>query len=204
MDAGTSTHWLLLHGVPLKPLVWDEVRPYLTGQPVLTPDTSAVPVRTVAASSPLLLAEKLLGQLPAGQFDLVGHSFGGQIAMELALLLGPRLRTLTILCSRDTPVPAFAPLAEALRRGEPIDVEANLGRWFKAEDVVANGRSVQAARHCLAQADRASWAAARDAIATFDRTAEVGRITAPATLVAAGHDAWAGRPPAACRTARLR
>jgi pimeloyl-ACP methyl ester carboxylesterase len=188
MGDGNSIHWLLLHGVPLTPLVWDEVRAHLTGQPVLTPDTSLVPVGTATAWPPSLLATKLVAELPAGRFDLVGHSFGGEIAIELALLLGPRIRTLTILCSRDTPVPAFAPLAEALRQGEAIDVEANLARWFKAEDLAANGPAVRAARRCLAQADRASWAAARDAIATFDRTAEVAGIIAPATLIAAGHD----------------
>jgi pimeloyl-ACP methyl ester carboxylesterase len=65
---------------------------------------------------------------------------------------------------------------------------------------------VSYARQCLRLADRASWAAALDAIARYDRADRVGSITIPCTLIAAEFDqvstpaamsALAGRLPQA-------
>jgi 3-oxoadipate enol-lactonase len=45
-----------------------------------------------------------------------GHSFGRQVALDLALLIPDRIATVTLICSRDTPFPGFAAAAASLRR----------------------------------------------------------------------------------------
>lgn len=58
---------------------------------------------------------------------VIGHSFGGQVALESALG-APELTTdLTLLCTRDTPLPAFTELSATVRAG-PVDVETSLAR----------------------------------------------------------------------------
>ncbi len=121
--------------------------------------------------------------------DVVGHSFGGQIALDLALLRPQQVRSLTILCSRDTPFPAFAQTAEAVRAGDPPSVEASLHRWFAVEEIRAESPAVRQARSELERASRADWAAALDAIATFDRSSRSTELTMPVALMAAGGDA---------------
>lgn len=121
--------------------------------------------------------------------DVVGHSFGGQIAIDLALLRPQQVRSLTILCSRDTPFPAFAQTAEAVRAGRPPTVEVSLERWFTAEEVWAASPAVQEARRELECASPGDWAAALDAIAAFDRSRRSAELTMPVALMAAGGDA---------------
>ncbi len=142
---------------------------------------------------------------PAGRLHVVGHSFGGQVALDFTLLVPRRVATLTLLCSRDTPFPVFAAAAR-LRSGDPVDADAALSRWFTPAELDRSGPVVRYARRCLQQADRRSWAAALDAIARYDRADRTASISAPATLIAAGLDqvstpaamsALAGRLPRA-------
>lgn len=95
----------------------------------------------------------------------------------------------TLICTRDTPFPAFAAAAARLRHGDPVDITAALRRWFTAPELSAGGPVVTYARRCLRQADRAAWAAALDAIASYDRANRVGAIGGvPSTLIAAELD----------------
>ena len=99
--------WVLLHGTPLNPDVWSELSPALGSQPVLAP----IVTPTANDRHPqLTVAQRLAIELPlvADRWDVVGHSFGGQIALELALLAPARVATLSVICSRDTPFPPFA------------------------------------------------------------------------------------------------
>jgi pimeloyl-ACP methyl ester carboxylesterase len=82
---------------------------------------------------------------------VVGHSFGGQIALDFALLAPQRVQALTLICTRDTPFPAFAGAAARLRHGSPVDVAAALRRWFTAPELSAGSR-----RHLRAAAPAAS------------------------------------------------
>lgn len=177
--------WVLLHGTPLTAAIWDDVASALPGA-VRTPDTSVVP----EADAVHVLAEDVAASLPEEGCHLVGHSFGGQIALEVALAVPERVRTLTILCSRDTPFPAFAPLSDEVRAGRVSDPSASLARWFTPAELVENGAAVRRARAALAVAvaDPTSWANALAAIATFDRAADVGRLPMPVVLHAAGAD----------------
>ena len=204
--SGSEDRWLLLHGTPLTPAVWDGVAAYLAQSgtvscPAVTPPAGARDAQGALAA--WLAAE--VAQ-PAGRLHVVGHSFGGQVALDFTLLVPRRVATLTLLCSRDTPFPAFAAAAARLRSGDPVDADAALSRWFTAAELDRSGPVVRYARRCLQQADRRSWAAALGAIARYDRACRTASISAPATLIAAGLDqvstpaamsALAGRLPRA-------
>jgi pimeloyl-ACP methyl ester carboxylesterase len=183
--------WVLLHGTPLTPAVWDGVAAHLAPRGhVLCPEVAPAADASDAADTPAELAAWLAsshGGLP-DRMHVVGHSFGGQVALDLALLAPGRVRALTLICSRDTPFPAFAANAAALRRGDPVDPDAALGRWFTAAELRGNSPIVQYARWCLQQADRRSWAAALEAIAGYDRSDRVAAISVPVMLIAAELD----------------
>jgi pimeloyl-ACP methyl ester carboxylesterase len=185
---GAGGRWLLLHGTPLTPQVWDGVAGHLRGHgPAWCPDISPAAGQRDAQA---VLAAQLTRTLERSseRLHVVGHSFGGQVAIDVALLAPQRVQTLTLVCSRDTPFPAFAAAAARLRDGEPVDPGAALGRWFTEPELRANGPVVSYARRCLEQADRASWAAALEAIAGYDRADRVGSIGVPSTLIAAELD----------------
>lgn len=180
--------WLLLHGTPLTPVVWDQVAAQLRPHaPTLTP--TVVPAGEVADVQ-LALAQQVLSQLDERSRDIhvVGHSFGGQVALDIALVAPERVRSLTMICSRDTPYPPFAAAAAALRRGDAVDIDAAMSRWFRPEELHAQGPIVRYARHCLRHADRSRWAAALDGIANYDRSLLVPRLDLPVTLIAAEFD----------------
>lgn len=178
---------MLLHGTPLRPAIWGPTARGLTDQPVVVPDLTTVPVGPTPQAA---TARKLVETLPAGAWDVVGHSFGGQVAIELALASPERVRSLTILCSRDTPFPSFAAMAERLRAARGPTVAQGLGRWFLPVEIEADGIAVRSARDDLTAAlDRPQdWAAALEAIAVFDRAEDAERLP-PTTFLAMTQDA---------------
>jgi len=93
-----------------------------------------------------------------------------------------------MVCARSTPFPPFAASAAALGEGTPVDVGAGVARWFTAGEMAADGPAVHYARALLEQADRRAWAAALDAIATYDASARVAAVRVPTTSVAAELD----------------
>jgi pimeloyl-ACP methyl ester carboxylesterase len=180
----TEPKWVLLHGTPLTPRVWDEVGAIL-----------AISRRVVAPALPrpgtqAEIAGRVLASLEDTRAPLhvVGHSFGGQVAIEVALAAPLRLASLTILCSRATPFPAFVASAESLRRGDPLDVEESLARWFLPDELAADGPTVRFARACIISADRALWADDLQAIAGYDRTGDLGGLEVPTRVIAAEFD----------------
>lgn len=177
--------WVLLHGTPLTPRVWEPTAQELTDQPVVIPDLTEV---AFGARPQEQLARRVLADLDGAQLDVIGHSFGGQVGIELALAAPERVRSLTILCSRDTPFPAFAPVAEHLRAGVAPPVQATLGRWFTADELHHDRAAVGQVRSDLSAATLSSWAAAVDAIARYDRAGSRGGLSMPVHLVAARHD----------------
>jgi 3-oxoadipate enol-lactonase len=193
MTLTPTSPWLLLHGTPLSPGVWDGFASCLDSDEVVRrPDLRAM----IPATSPGLQYEDLqydvavavAERLPATPHHVVGHSFGGQVALELALLAPDLVAGLTLLCTRDSPYPPFAAAAAALRSGAPTDSSAALTRWFRPEELAADGPMVRYARRCLDEADPTAWAATLDAIAAYDRTDRVGTLGMPVAVIAAGHD----------------
>ncbi len=176
--------WLLLHGTPLTPHVWDEVGALLLrGRTVAAPALPGPGTQSDIARK--VLASSEIGQ---GPLHVVGHSFGGQVAIEIALEAPERLASLTIVCSRATPFPPFADGAESLRRGDPFDVQAALARWFLSDELADDGPMVRFVRNCIIAADRTRWANDLEAISTYDRLLDIGGIEAPTRVIAAEFD----------------
>ena len=116
----------MLDGIPLPPL---------PGTPAAPPGTALHSGNHPAGDgrdAQGALAARLTTEVarPSGRLHVVGHSFGGQVALDFALLVPQQVATLTLLCSRDTPFPAFAAAAARLRGGAPVDADAALSRWF--------------------------------------------------------------------------
>ncbi|MDL9946579.1 alpha/beta fold hydrolase [Gordonia sp. ABSL11-1] len=175
---------VLVHGTPLSPSVWDETVGYLGDRTIHTPDCSRVPDSPAAQAK---LAETVMAEV-VGEVDVVGHSFGGQIAIEMALLAPERVRSLMLLCTRDTPFPPFAPLAEQVRDGHAPAVDASLERWFTKAEISAGGSAITSAREQISSADSIRWAAALAAIAAYDSSELTPLLRMPVTVVAAGRD----------------
>jgi pimeloyl-ACP methyl ester carboxylesterase len=177
--------WLLLHGTPLTPQVWDGVSTRLREHgTVLAPHLG----RTVdSVNVQRTLAAEVLAAT-TGTFHVVGHSFGGQVALEVCLAAPERVLSYTGICTRDTPFPAFAAAADNLAGLEPVDVEGGVARWFRPSELAADGPVVRYARHCLESADRQEWAQALRAIGSYDSSAAVPTIAGPFTAIAAEGD----------------
>jgi pimeloyl-ACP methyl ester carboxylesterase len=180
--------WLLLHGVPLSPQVWAEVAPHLPGDAVMPDLNDAIIAAPATGVLQQHLAAAVLTVLPGDDVLVVGHSFGGQVALELALLAPQRVSRLIIVCSRHTPFAPFAAGARAVSAGEPVDIDAGMRRWFTPAELAADGPAVRYARRQIVTAPRVPWAAALAAIAGYDRSTTVGAVTMPVSLFAAGHD----------------
>lgn len=199
----SGDRWLLLHGTPLTPAVWDGVGAILNhGGPVLCPAVTPADEHDGQAD----LAGRIAAALPPwpGPTHVVGHSFGGQVALDLALLAPRRVATLTLVCSRDTPYPQFAAAADRLRGGQQVDIAAALRRWFTGIELARDEPVVDYARGCLRRADRRIWAAALDDIARYDRARRVGTIAVPVTLIAAELDQVSTPASMAALAGRLR
>ena len=180
--------WLLLPGTPLTPEVWDGLRLTLerfhpVAAPVLPRPSAAVGAQAEIARGVL----REVGHL-AQRFHVVGHSFGGQVALELAFGAAQRVASLTVLCSRASPFPPFSATAAALRRGDPVDVDATIGRWFLPDEIAADGPVVRYARRCLEQADRNLWSDELEAIAVYDRRTDLSSITVQTSIIASEFD----------------
>jgi pimeloyl-ACP methyl ester carboxylesterase len=179
----SSGTWVFLHGTPLNPAVWDDVRNLLPVSSV-APDLTSVPAGELQRAA----AARVLDDVPGDGLTVVGHSLGGQVALEMALSAPRRIERMILLCTRDSPVPAFGEAADRLRRGVPVDVDAVVRRWFTPAEIAADGPTLNAARRSLETVAPDVYARALQAIATYDRRADVARIDIPTLLLCGGLD----------------
>jgi pimeloyl-ACP methyl ester carboxylesterase len=196
-DSSTRTI-VLIHGTPLTPDAWGDTISALGRRAIVAPDCTLVP----ASEPQRTLAERIAAEVD-GELDVVGHSFGGQIAIDLALLAPERVRTLTILCSRDTPFPAFAQTAEDVRAGRLPTAEATLARWFTPEELAQRRGVVERTRRQLECASPENWADALSAIASYDRSAQTPGIRVPTTIIGAGLDGVSSPEAVSAMAARI-
>lgn len=174
-----TPQWMLLHGTPLDPSVWDAVRSHLPANSIV-PDLNRTSVGGLLQQR---LAAAVLADTPEAPLIVVGHSLGGQVALEMALLAPSRIRRLILVCTRDIPVPEFRDAAQALRDGRPLDIEATIARWFTVSEIAHNGPVVRDVRHRLAKVSPQTYATALEALAGYDRRAKVAHVQSPAVLL---------------------
>lgn len=176
--------WVLLHGAPLNPTVWDDVRALLHA-PTITPDLNRpFPAATLQRD----LAAALLDQIADDDLTVVGHSLGGQVAIELALRAPERIRHLILACTRATPIESFGETAQAMRSGEPVDIEAGVRRWFTETEVDDAGPVVRYVRQRLEYVDPLHYAYTLDALVRYDRREALQDITVDTTVICGGED----------------
>jgi pimeloyl-ACP methyl ester carboxylesterase len=113
--SGSGTPVLLLHGVPETSSVWRDVAPHLaTGRRVLAPDLPGLGGSSYAGpfDVPSLVAQlaALIEAETAGAVDVVGHDWGGSLALGLA---GQRPELVRRLCIANAPF-RHLPLHRAL------------------------------------------------------------------------------------------
>lgn len=91
---------VLLHGWAMNGAAWGEFAGCLGERVVLTPDLPGHgrEAATDAGSDAAALASALANRLPS-RFDLVGWSFGGQLALRIAALEPARVRRLVLIAT---------------------------------------------------------------------------------------------------------
>lgn len=109
MDSSSPLHFFPPAGAPVvavhcsasSPRQWDSYRSLLDPDvPFITPQLSGYGAQsTWPNGKPITLqeeAERILETFPQEPVDLVGHSYGGAVAMQVALMVPQRVRSLTL------------------------------------------------------------------------------------------------------------
>jgi len=192
LDEGAGRPVVLLHGTPFDLRAWDPLVRALAGRcRTVRFDArghgaaTAVPPGDYARLASDVVA--VLDRLDIADAHVVGHSWGGQTAQQVALDHPGRVTRVSLICTRSSPFPAFAAVAAGLRDGT-ADQEAGLARWFTPDELATPGTIVDAVRAWLRDADPRRWADALEMISTFDVLDRLHRITVPTDVVAAEHD----------------
>ncbi len=177
---GRPVVWL--HGAGQGPDYWDPAR--ARGLCLALPGHADRP----RADTPSVeaMAQALIPDLPAGRFDLIGHSLGGQVAMEIAATLPDRIRRLVLVDTaisthRTILTRAFSALTRALVDRLP---RRGLIRFASARQQAAARAKLEDG---LRRMKRAALSDAVRAATTYDGADRLPRITAP-TLVIVGRD----------------
>lgn len=133
---GTGFPLVLVHGFTGSSLDWiDVVEPLAQGRRVITLDhrghgESPNPGDAATYSFDQLVVDMtgLLDRLELEQFDLLGHSMGGIVAMRYALLHPERVRSLVLM---DTAAGAMAGAADFMRAGIELVRTQGTGALFE-------------------------------------------------------------------------
>lgn len=142
------------------------------------------------------LAEAVLAvvdEAGGGGFHVAGVSLGGAIALELAVTHPDRVQSLLMSCSgaRIGTAQGWADRAAQVRAsGTASLVTASAGRWFAPGflDRDAGGPGARTLT-ALVDVDDTSYACCAEALADFDRTADLASLAVPTLAISGEHDA---------------
>lgn len=151
-----------------------------------------------AASEPFTVGDladavlAIVDEAGGGAFHVAGVSLGGVVALELAVAHPDRVRSLVMSCSGSrigTPE-GWAERAAAVRAsGTASLVTGSASRWFAPGFLDREGGGPGArSLTTLVDVDDASYAWCAEALAAFDRTADLGGPAAPTLAISGEHD----------------
>ncbi len=194
---------LLLHGIGGRAALWAPSIKALAPRRVIAMDMPGYDGTRPALNSFEALADAAVARLDAegaAQADVVGHSLGGMIALEMALRHPRRVRRLVIAASS----PAFGSRDPAFResflaaRQKPLD--EGIGMAGVAAALVpamlgpaADPTAAPAAMEAMASVNEAAYRTTLAVLTGFDRRADLPRVAQPALLIAGEADQTA--PP---------
>jgi 3-oxoadipate enol-lactonase len=192
VEDGTGAPMVFLHGTPFDVRAWQPVVDALDGsRRAIRFDARGhgsavdVPVGDYGRLAEDVVA--VLDRLDLSDAHVIGHSWGGQIAQQVALDHPERVHRLSLVCTRASPFPPFAAAAQGLRDGT-ADVEASLARWFDPDELAVPDGLAATVRAWLHHADRQRWADALTMISTFDVLAQLPRLGITVDVIAAERD----------------
>ncbi|MBM7505230.1 4-carboxymuconolactone decarboxylase [Agromyces aurantiacus] len=154
-------------------------------------------------ASPVVRAPVTIGELAdavlavvdeagGGAFHVAGVSLGGTVALELAAAHPDRVRSLVLSCSgaRIGTPDGWAERAASVRAsGTASLVTGSASRWFAPGFLDREGGGPGArSLSTLVDVDDESYAACAEALAGFDRTADLGALDAPTLAISGEHD----------------
>jgi 3-oxoadipate enol-lactonase len=174
--------------------MWDAQYPAVEGYDVVAidhPGHGTAPLAPVATISDL--ARRVLDEVEAERFSLVGHSLGGAVGLRLALDEPDRLERLVLSCSlpRFGEPELWRDRAEVVRaEGLGAIADAVLARWF-----TPSFADVDRFREMFLGTDPEGYARCCDALAGYDVRTELGAVQTPTLLIAGSEDPTA--PPSA-------
>lgn len=192
---------LLLHGIGGRAWLWAPSVAALAPRPIIAFEMPGYDGASRALTNFADLADAAVAAMgDAPHFDIVGHSLGGMLALEIALRHPARVRRLVIAASS----PAFGSRDTAFReaflaaRQKPLD--EGLGMAGVARALVpgmlgprADTGVAPAAIAAMASVDEAAYRATLVLLTSFDRRAELPSVAQPALLIAGEADGTA--PP---------
>ena len=177
---------LLVHGIGGRPRSWNGVLAQL--DPTLRTEAVAVDITVAAGESLAEVARRLLDDHP-GSHVLVGHSFGGMLAQEAALMARSRVRGLVLVSSIPGATPRVAAINAALAadievRGlEAVAVEFAAGLFAPGRLALSPELGAGFVTDML-DAGVTSVCAALRAIANWDATERLPTLRCPAAVLA--------------------
>lgn len=204
IEVGSGPAVLLLHGIGGRASLWQPTLEALgTEHRVIAMDMPGYDGTGAALEDFPAVADAAVALLEArgiGTADIVGHSLGGMVALEMALRHPARVRRLVIVASS----PAFGSRDPAFReaflaaRQKPLD--EGLGMAGVAAALVptmagpaADPAAIPAATAAMASVDEQAYRTTLGMMTGFDRRSDLGQVTQKSLLIAGEADATA--PP---------
>ncbi len=190
----TSPTLLLVHGIGSTRAFWDPILRSFRDYECVAVDVPGFG-DAPAIDEPVTVARlaAALDDPSLGPVVVIGHSLGGMIAQELALLAGDRVRGL-VLCNTIPGVtegarefnPALATLAET--EGSAAVADALLPAMFGPKPLENTERARERYLADMRAADPASLAAAFRAVLTFDARDRLPELSVRALVIAGQHE----------------
>ena len=187
---GQGPHVLLLHGwggaiESFAPVVDDLQRSYTVAAFDLPGfGKSSLPPTTWGSADYARLTLQIMDHLQLNRPHLIGHSFGGQVSIQLAATAPERVGKLVLVCSAG--IRTRPALATRLKR-----TAAGLGKWLAAHGGWIGEKARAAIYRQVQSQDYASAGPLRPTLVrviTEDLTSLLPRITSPTLLVWGAQD----------------